>query len=89
MPNVEIHGFGDESEAKRVQVEQALANDFDPDQTITTVYQTSARTIKGDAAPFLRIVASPKSLGKIIELLEPLNDDLEVMPLGQFIAKKA
>mgnify|MGYP007077431995 CR=1 FL=1 len=89
MPNVEIHGYGDESESKCAQVEQALVDDFDPDQTITTVYHTSARTIKGDAAPFLRIVASPKSLGKIIELLELLNDDREVMPLGQFIAKKA
>lgn len=89
MPNIEIHGYGDESEAKRQQVEQLLKGDCDGDQTITTDYPTSARTLNGDAAPFLRIVASPKSLGKIIELLEPLNEDIEVQPLGQFIAKKS
>ena len=88
MPNIELHGFGDVAEEKRTQIEHMLGMHCDGDQTITTVYPTSTRTLNGDSAPFLRIVASPKVIGKLIALLEPLNEDIEVSVLGQFIAKK-
>lgn len=87
MPNIELHGYGDKSKAMRQKVADALSDHPKPDETVTTVFPSVVTTLNGASAPYLRVVASPASIGRLVEMLKPIGEDIEVMPLGQWITK--
>lgn len=88
MPNIEVHGFGDKSEKMRAKIVDALSKHPRPEETVTTVFPSVATTLLGSTAPYLRIIASPASIGGLVEMLKPLGEDIEVIPLGQWIPKE-
>jgi hypothetical protein len=88
MPKIELHGYGKKADEMRRNIVDALVDYPGVDGTVTEIYDTTVISIKGEPSPYLQIVASPKSIGGLIELLEPLNEDIEVIPLGQWIPKK-
>lgn len=88
MPKIELHGYGDESDGMRCRIADALEDYPGVDDTVTEVYGTTVTSIKGEPSPYLQIVANPESIDELIKLLQPLNEDIEVMPLGQWIPKQ-
>lgn len=87
MPNIELHGYEDRSETVRLKIAEAL-KDLPHNETATTVFPSVVTTLDGNKSPYLRIVSDLESIGHLVKLLEPVGEDIEVIPLGQWVPKK-
>ncbi|MGH7141570.1 MAG: hypothetical protein ACREGH_02985 [Minisyncoccia bacterium] len=90
MPNIELHGYGRQADSMKRKVRLALRDhpDAKSGEIITTTYSTKVEDFKDKKMPFLRIVATFKELPDLLERLRPLNEDMEVMLLRQWIPKQ-
>lgn len=90
MPNIEIHGYGRLAQSTKLKIRQALQDlpDAESGEIVTTTYPTKTEDFKDKKTPYLRIIASPDELPELIERLRPLNEDMEVILLGQWIPKQ-
>src|SRR3989344_7394524 len=89
MPNVEIHGYEPKAaSAMKEKIRAVVESSPDADEIVTTTYPTDVEDLKGRKTPFLRVITSLRELPDLLERLGPLNEDMEVIPLGQWIPKK-
>jgi hypothetical protein len=91
MPNIEIHSYRWLARRRiKLRVRRALADlpDAQNGEIVTTTYPTRTEDFKGERLPYLRVIASADELPTLLERLRPLNEDMEVIPLGQWIPKR-
>ncbi|MDE2021884.1 MAG: hypothetical protein KGI71_03140 [Patescibacteria group bacterium] len=90
MPNIELHGYAAEAaSATKEKVRTALASSEEADEMVTTTYPTVVEDLKGKQTPFMRVIGSLRELPNLLERLKPLNEDMEVIVLGQWIPKQS
>ena len=90
MPNIELHGYTpDDAAATKEKVRTALASSEEADEMVTTTYPTIVEDLKGKRTPFLRVIGSLRELPDLLDRLKPLNEDMEVLMLGQWIPKQS
>ena len=87
MPNVELHGYGDNAAAMRQEVVEKLKTYSEPAEVVTTVFPTDVVALNGKKAPFLRLIAAPGDIDEIVGLLKPLFQDIEVFELTRWLPK--
>ena len=89
MPNIELHGYALEAAATvKERVRTALSPSPHADEIVTTIYTTEVEDLKGKKMPFLRVITSPDELPDLKERLASLNEDIEVIMLGEWIPKR-
>lgn len=88
MPNIELHGYGKRAGEVKREIKRLLADYPHADETVIEEYDTTVESLDGTPSPYLRIAASAGALNGVLAQLVSLNEDKEVVPLGQFIPKK-
>jgi hypothetical protein len=90
MPNIELHGYKPEEAAIAVKqrIRAAFAGHSDAGEIVTTTIPSTVEDLQGRRMPFLRIIATAEELSDLIKLLRPLEEDMEVMYLREWIPKK-
>jgi hypothetical protein len=90
MPNIELHGYEPEAAvAMKTKVREALNMSPDADEIVTTIIPSEVEDLKGKKTPFLRVISSPDELPDLKVRLTPLNEDIEVIMLGEWIPKSS
>lgn len=85
MPNIELHGYGDEPIALRNKIRAALKDSPDAAEIVTTICPTSVANLDDKSMPFLRVISSPEGLDDLLERLKPIGEDIELIMLGRWI----
>jgi len=89
MPNIELHGYGKKAAATlKNKIRAALSTSPEPGEIVTTVIPSIVEDLTGKKMPFLRVISSPDELADLKKRLKPLGEDIEVLPLGEWIPKK-
>lgn len=90
MPNIELHGY-DAEEAHLIQreIRTVLGSSPEAHEIVTTVFPSIVENLDSRKTPFLRIICSADELDDLVTRLEPLNQDIEVLPLARWIPKRA
>ena len=85
-----MHGYGQLAQSTKLKVRAALRDlpDAENGEIVTTTYPTKVEDFKDKKVPYLRIIATLNELPDLLERLRPLNEDMEVMLLGQWIPKR-
>lgn len=90
MPNIELHGFAQKDvRMLRFKVRAALRASPIAGEIVTSVVPSDVENLAGDKMPFLRIICSPDELDDLVKRLEPLNVDIEALPLARWVPKRA
>lgn len=88
MPNIEVHGYGDKSDAMVEKIRGSLRDSSEADEIVTTVFPTVVTTLNGGTSPFLRVISSDVELDDLLSRLKRLDEDIELIMLGQWIPAK-
>jgi len=85
MTNIEVYGITNGITKKLIQINKIMENTaFEKDYVITFIKSTV--TDRDDQPkPFIRVVSTPENIDNVVELLKPLNMDIEVLELKEFI----
>lgn len=88
MPNIEMYGYNHLAVFKlREKIRNAFATYSEPQEVVTTAIQSDVEHLSGQKTAYLRIIASPSELEEVKRRLIPLGEDIEIMPLGEWIPK--
>ena len=89
MPNIELHGYPQKDAiAVRNKVRTVLETLSYADEVVTTIVPSRVANLKGRRMPFLRVITTPDELPDLKKRLAPLGEDIEVIPLGEWIPKE-
>ena len=89
MPNIEIHGAATPTMTRNGVAARLRYATFAKDIVITVYKNSAADMMTGDYKPYLRIVCTNATEAqRVVDLLKPLEMDMEVMLLHAFIPAK-
>jgi hypothetical protein len=91
MPNIEIHGLSELNSGRMArEVAKCLLGASFADEAVITSCNDAVMNLRGEEQPYLRICCSiDTGAEQVIKLLKPLNIDVEVLRLDQFVPKSS
>ena len=89
MPNIELYGYQDLDGTPTIQsrIKEALRTSPHFSEIAITTILSDVWDLTGKDIPFLRIIATRDELPDIKRRLAPLNQDIEVILLDEWIPK--
>lgn len=88
MPNIELHGYGKSASTMKEKIRAVLNTSPDAAEIVTTTVPDTVEDLTGKQTPFLRVISSQEGLPDLKGRLASLNEDIELIFLGEWIPKR-